>query len=135
MNGCNLHDHEIKGEHDLTTQFMFAIQYVKPYEGKLWQNGQWTENVIRFYDEREWRCVPELSRSQKPLWLTKEASQQSKKIDGFNKIISEKDDLKLSFLANDIKFIIVKKEEDILPMLDKIIRIKKTSFHMKMCKY
>ena len=43
----------------------------------------------------------------------------------------ERKDVRLSFVPNDIKFIIVKKEQEILPMLDKEINIKRDKFSYK----
>ncbi|MBK7939216.1 MAG: hypothetical protein IPJ82_20015 [Lewinellaceae bacterium] len=42
------------------------IRFTKPYEGKFWRNGGYmkdekgVEKMVRFYDEREWRYVPDI---------------------------------------------------------------------------
>lgn len=130
-----LYAHDEDKGHDFSTQFSLAIQYIKPYEGKLWKNGQWTEKVIRFYDEREWRYVPEtenLNLNGRPFWLDSSTTKDPEKINNLNELIREKRSIKkLSFVPNDIKFIIVKSEEEILPMVDKVIQIKRNKFSYK----
>jgi len=37
------------------------IMFTKPYEGTLWRNHDRLD-LIRFYDEREWRWIPEINR-------------------------------------------------------------------------
>lgn len=125
-----LHEHDDKEGHDFSTKFTFAIQYIKPYEGKLWRNGQWSEEVIRFYDEREWRYVPETKDfNSGPFWLNNSSTNDPEILNDLNQKVRESERLKkLSFAPNDIKFIIVKKESEILPMLDKIIQIKRMQF-------
>jgi hypothetical protein len=120
-------EHEENGETNVTKELQFAIQYIKPYEGKLWHRGKLSKKNVRFYDEREWRYIPSSSQLPEPLWLNKQHCQPSK-IEGLNKKISEKKKLRLSFVPNDIKFIIVKNEKEVLSMLDKIIKIKRNKF-------
>ena len=38
------------------------VSFVKPYEGKIYRNGSYFYK--RFYDEREWRYVPDLSETE-----------------------------------------------------------------------
>ena len=116
---------------ELTKHFLSAILYVKPYEGRLWKNGKWSKKKIRFYDEREWRYVLRIPGSDRPLFLagvdsrTKEAREKLKK---FNEVIINNSDLRLSFQPNDIKYLIVKNENEILAMLDKVTKIKRHKF-------
>ncbi len=126
-----LDEHEkevLKSDSTLGIQFDFAIQYIKPYEGKLWKNGKWSKENIRFYDEREWRYIPNFKNIDQPLWISNEVLKEPHPLEDLNKTIAERKDVRLSFVPNDIKFIIVKKESEILPMLDKVINIKKHKF-------
>ncbi len=127
-----VHEKEVlKSDSSLTTQFNFAIQYIKPYEGKLWKKGKWSKENIRFYDEREWRYIPNFKNVDEPLWISNDVSKKLHQLCDLNKRIAERKDLRLSFVPNDIKFIIVKKEQEILPMLDKVINIKRDKFSYK----
>ena len=51
---------------------MRLMKYVKPYEGRFEHGGLTFENK-RFYDEREWRYIPELEEEiLPPVWISKE---------------------------------------------------------------
>lgn len=94
--------------------------YIKPYEGDMWRGGKYVERV-RFYDEREWRFVPDASRDGFRTALSKRDYQ--------NEILRAQEstmvaNVRLEFTPDDIKYIIVKKEAEILPMIRSIERIK-----------
>jgi hypothetical protein len=120
-----------KLKNELTDQFNSTLQYVKPYEGRLWKNGKWTKEKIRFYDEREWRFIPKFTEVNEPVFLRKPEKDWKNFINGANKIISEEKHLRLSFEPKDIKYIIVKNESEILEMHDKVIEIKRDEFSYK----
>lgn len=95
--------------------------FIKPYEGKLYRNERYTDKTIRFYDEREWRFVPEQCEDEEPNY------RMAKK--GF--IIHQNQDKDklwhqaiLKFEPFDIKYIIVQKEEEIIHIIKEIERIK-----------
>lgn len=44
---------------EMSKEFFHMLNYLKPYEGDFYRNGKKIKNV-RFYNEREWRFVPEL---------------------------------------------------------------------------
>ncbi|KKL71802.1 hypothetical protein LCGC14_2091250, partial [marine sediment metagenome] len=92
------------------------------------EDGRWNEEEIRFYDEREWRYIPEIKNTDEPFWVNIEVAKEPDGIDSLNRLISDNSDLRLSFEPNDIKFIVVKKENEILSMLDKVINIKRDKF-------
>lgn len=119
----------------LSDQFISAIQYIKPYEGKLWKDGQWTKDMIRFYDEREWRYIPQLAKSKSSLMIRKRDSLEDKDypmiLKKLNDLMATVEHLRLSFEPNDIKFIIVRNENEVLPMLDNVINIKREKFPYK----
>lgn len=99
------------------------LSFTKPYEGKLWQDCMYRDEIIKSYDEREWRYIPKVDFKK----------------DGINKLIGKNDFLdksylydmhkkleskKLSFEPNDIKYIIVENESEIYDMATEIRNIK-----------
>lgn len=103
-------------------------RFLKPYEGRLWRHGKLHRNKVRFYDEREWRYVP----SYKALGKHKVSGVLSKEKYSNDDIRTESNNkleqFKLTFQPKDIKYIIVKNENEILEMLDKVINIKRGRF-------
>lgn len=91
------------------------VQFIKPYAGDFHRKGQILKN-IRFYDEREWRYIPDIFKDSKNSWLRaseKETLEES--IIATNKILLETkySSALLKFEAKDIKHIIVKNESEI----------------------
>ena len=83
------------------------------------RNGQ-TQEKVRFYDEREWRFIPiaddgRLSALNLPGYLKASARAQA------NHDISE---YRLSFTPSDIRYVIVKHENEILDIIRELERIK-----------
>ena len=101
------------------------FQFVKPYEGKLYKANSESHDLIRFYDEREWRFVPEISVEGQEVssYLTEEECLDIEKLQSANAVLAN-NTFSLSFEPNDIKYIIVNKESEIQEMLKKVISIK-----------
>jgi Putative abortive phage resistance protein AbiGi, antitoxin len=101
------------------------IRYYKPYEGKFWRNGAYLEKV-RFYDEREWRYVPEVeinsSNDNLRFWINKKDYLDEIYRSDLNERLSEK--YKLQFEPNDIKYIIVETEAQIPSIIRAVEQIK-----------
>lgn len=106
--------------------------YVKNYKGKLWRNnryvgmwkdGKFTDDKINFYDEREWRYVPEIDTEKDGIkkFIEKADFKDKYYIDPQNEKLKSK---KLSFEPKDIKYIIVNKESEILAMFERVKQIK-----------
>lgn len=85
-----------------------ALRYIKNYENDLNRKGKTIKNY-RFYDEREWRYIPDKSICNEIAVAPTHFSTQLQK-DKFNNKIS---DLRLEFKPEDISYIIVKKEAEI----------------------
>jgi hypothetical protein len=127
------HEREIGiSERDaISNNLKSLIQYVKPYEGFLWRDGHWSKEKIRFYDEREWRFIPDF-KDENGVPVVLRIDNSSNK--DYGKILQDlnrdtpKLELRLSFEPNDIKFIIVKNDSEILPMIDKVITINRDKF-------
>jgi hypothetical protein len=105
-------------------QFYFS-NYMKPYEGYSWENDSFSGDFVNFYDEREWRYVPDpymLHNHGIDTYITKEEFLNSDYKDSLNMRIAEIS--KLTFTPNDIKYIIVNSEDEILTMCNQIDLLK-----------
>jgi hypothetical protein len=95
--------------------------FIKPYEGDLWRAGGQLTN-IRFYNEREWRFVPVLSHDF--------YRHGMKKSDFLDTAIRRSGDnhlhemSRIGFEPNDIKYLIVRREDEIVPLIREVERIK-----------
>lgn len=106
--------------------------FLKPYEGQIWKDGKKRKRLKIFYDEREWRYVPLITKDNHPMgirgqWIKNTMyldKEIRKELNGY----LETDELKLKFTPNDIKYIIVKNESERKEIRDQIIRIKSTKF-------
>jgi hypothetical protein len=93
--------------------------YLKPYEGIFKRNGR--ELDVRFYDEREWRYIPEpLSGEYYQLEKTlyDDSNIQQKECDSLPESAT------LKFTPDDIRYIIAKTAGEILEMVDEIMDLK-----------
>jgi hypothetical protein len=96
--------------------------FLKNYKGRTYRNGKYIDDV-RFYDEREWRFVPDSSVFIGGRFvLEKEEYLDENKRSDANSKLAEK--FKLEFTPNDIQYIIVNRESEILQMIRDIERIK-----------
>ena len=100
--------------------------YIKPYEGTLYRNGRDVKKNVRFYDEHEWRYVPDTgilndkgieTFLQRHMYLNQEALREAN-----HKL--EMRATRLSFNADDIKYIIIEDEDQINTMITSIRDIK-----------
>lgn len=97
------------------------VSFLKPYEGELHRASGTLEN-IRFYDEREWRFLPELPKDFVPLFLAKEQFMNSAMRTQANLKLA--DICRLSFEPKDIRYLVVRHEEEIVPLTNQIEQIK-----------
>jgi hypothetical protein len=96
--------------------------FIKPYEGNFWRpSGQL--DGIRFYDEREWRYVPILPDDDpcrkgmtKPAFLLEDTRRAS------NARVAQLS--RTAFEPNDIRYLIVRREEEIVPLIREVELIK-----------
>ena len=112
---------------DPTAQaFHETMLYMKPYAGSLYRGGRSVKENVRFYDEHEWRYMPdrsimrtnniELSMQAHIYRNTEELANANRKL--------ETDKTRLSFNANDIKYIIINGEDQINHMVEALRAIK-----------
>lgn len=108
---------------ELSEQLGHFLKYIKPYQGKGYSNGKEFKN-IRFYDEREWRYVPPKNLLEK-IKVKDSYKREFYESDSKRRLINIKlaTHKKLEFTPNDIKFIIVEKDEEIPYLIDEIRKI------------
>jgi hypothetical protein len=90
--------------------------YTKPFIGPAWRNNQ-VKRRVRFYDEREWRYVPEPA-----FWKWKDYFDESKRT-RHDKLFAKQYALKIS--PDDIQYLIVpydKGENNILELHDYVMK-------------
>jgi len=118
-----------KDEMDHQEQMLYLQQYnlmyTKKYKGKMFREETWSEEV-RFYDEREWRYVP--NPSEVPVLKEMRTPLSFKEFK--NKThIDELDEenaalFTLGFEPLDIRYLLVKTEDEILRMCTQLDKIK-----------
>ena len=99
------------------------LLYAKPYTGRFFRNGHFLEDEVRFYDEREWRYVPPIEVLENEeidllIYDEDEDFYNMEKMNDINIFIASKDYLKLKFEPKDIKYIIVKNDDEVIRILD-----------------
>lgn len=112
--------------HQLGDHIMYLIRYLKPYSGKKWDGHEFNGKEIKFYDEREWRYIPDYYEMKK--CSTQPYLQKSQFLDEMQKKKYSQhlvENFKLDFTPKDIRYIIVDKEDEIQDMISEIEHIKK----------
>lgn len=87
------------------------LRYMKNYQGNLTRKGETIENY-RFSDEREWRYVPSYESDCNMIVGTNIFKDVKKEVE------EKVRPLRLEFEPNDIKYIIVSKDDEIEEFLD-----------------
>ena len=86
------------------------LRYSKNYEGDLNRSSSKTVSDYRFYDEREWRFVPQFDKSYPMIVPISEAKKTKDYKDKLNEKIAS---VRLDFEPSDVKYIIVKDDKEI----------------------
>lgn len=93
------------------------VRYMKNYQNDLIRGERIIKNY-RFYNEREWRFVPSFEIAQQYVNIKNYNTDEKKEIAN-----SSIKDLKLEFEPNDIKYLIVPTENDILEVIEILRKI------------
>lgn len=101
----------------------FLAAFVKRYEGKVWKGDHYSKKEKLFYDEKEWRYVPDINADL--LRISKDEFLNTPRSDAYSTSIKDK---KLIFKPADIKYIIVSKENQRLKIAKEIFEIKKYTY-------
>lgn len=98
---------------------IYFMMHIKPYEGFQIRNN--IKKDIRFYDEREWRFIPDIKKI--------EGEELHIIPDNYTKeqIMAKNETLKMYpiiFEPKDVRYIIIEKEDSRPSIIDKLINIK-----------
>ena len=114
LSGTDILDTLPMDKNPLIALFELAGFY-KPYSGQMWRINKYVDK--RFYDEREWRYVPFIDKIDGPHYrLSKEEFLNEIKRASANDTIAK--DYSLKFNCDDIKYIIVNKESEMIALFD-----------------
>lgn len=97
------------------------LRFIKNYQGDLIRENK-TYKDYKFYDEREWRFVPNID-SENIKWKLDQKEYEEYRGKGKKKTLLSSPILE--FDSNDIKYLIVKSNRDIPPLIRKIRSINK----------
>jgi len=100
--------------------------FVKPYEGAGYKKGRRIRKR-RFYDEREWRYVPRLTKDYYRYGMPEESFRDSMERAAANAHLWRRS--VISFTPKDIKYIIVSSESEILNAIHHVETVKMRFHH------
>ncbi|HHF3072355.1 TPA: abortive infection system antitoxin AbiGi family protein [Vibrio diabolicus] len=92
---------------DFKKSFRYLLAHSKPTVGQMVVNGDLVEK--EFYQESEWRCVPQSDEIEDH--LSKSKFEDAERLELFNEATLQH--CKLEFTPKDIKYIFVKNDSDI----------------------
>ena len=108
----------------LRSSYWHMMRYIKAYSGDF-ERGAKTYKDYKYYNEREWRFVPEVldtsQDSNELYYLTEEEHKDDFKRADQNQAIQNV--CKLTFEPKDIEYVIVKEKKQIFSMIDTIKRM------------
>lgn len=109
----------------LRSHYFHAIRYIKAYEGDF-ERGDKIYAKYRFYDEKEWRYVPEVKditeNSEESFYLSEENYKAKITRSTFNALLQKSH--KLIFDSKDIEYLILNDKREALSMIKSLIKIK-----------
>ncbi len=110
---------------EIGNRLIFFLKYLKPYKGRKWNGEGFYGEEIRFYNEKEWRYIPDYYKMREKDIQPFLKPQQY--LDGnvknqFNSKIQNA--FKLLFTYTDIKYIIVQKEDEVQEIIRDIEFVK-----------
>ena len=119
---CGINSSENAYNNDgILNALMYFSCYVKQYDGQVTINKK--TRTVRFYDEREWRYVPSsIKKDENSCYILSKGEFENETLkQDINNLLKK---LSLHFSINDINYVIVESEKDVLEMKRSIERIK-----------
>ncbi len=91
------------------------LRFMKNYEGELIRNGEVLDPQFRFANEREWRYVPDVFHPEViPFVPIDKTPWGRERKTGLNESVKH---VQLKFHPDDIKYLVVEKDDERLPLL------------------
>ncbi|MBN1176614.1 MAG: hypothetical protein JXA51_02930 [Dehalococcoidales bacterium] len=101
------------------------LRRIKPYEGQLYRGGLPVSQKVRFYDEHEWRYVPDFQLMQRYNIEPFERVFNPEEVGGINALNRlHRSEFRLNFCPGDIRYLIVKDDAEISIIVDEVRKIK-----------
>jgi hypothetical protein len=116
----NIENKETASAKELNDLISDYLMFTKSYDGSIIRDGR--NEKKRFYDEREWRWIPKIDHPEVCIHLDKDSFSDENFRTNANSLLSEHFSLK--FEPNDIKYLILKKENEIDTFIQSIEQIK-----------
>jgi hypothetical protein len=91
----------------------FLLSHSKPLSGEIKTNDGFIE-IKDFYQENEWRYVPMIDGI--PILISKDRYNDRHEIKRLNNLL--KNNATLTFKSSDVRYLFVKREEDISPLIE-----------------
>lgn len=106
---------------DELNSLLNLLRFTKPYDG-LFKHHHKRYTKYRFYNEREWRFIPDLRPINSPPPLLIQTDYNNSVELARNNSLLE--NYPLTFTPNDIKYIVIKEENEITSMINSLREIK-----------
>lgn len=103
-------DHTLGEYNTIIESLLEYHRYTKPFKGELIRKGKVVKKDYKFYDEREWRYIPEKSNPYFPFGLRGLDYENFLKQNQYKPHFKEQE---LKFDADDIKYIIIKDKSEV----------------------
>lgn len=113
--------HDNDNNADWVNSEMYKFCFIKKFSERIYKDSPDKNKNIRYYDEREWRYVPNLYIGGQRLFLT---SKENSDRDTHDRITAILHKHPLTFTPSDINYIIVRKDSEILETKHMIEQVK-----------
>lgn len=98
-----------KDQTNYTRDFLTLLSNFKPLRGYMQKRGEWRQRY--FYEECEWRYVPNVKRGHKYYFLDQEQFENRNTLDSANTLMSEKYRVRIN--PANIKYLLVSTDNEI----------------------
>lgn len=128
-----LYDKVFKGKEMRTTNstglaLADVFRYIKNYEGELKRSNKLIKKIYRFSDEREWRFCPDKNSLRTAPYLINYVTAYKRNKEKFNKKLNH---IRLRFTPDDITYIIIKNDSEIMEVIQHLENSKGNRFSLE----
>lgn len=105
----NFENRESRNAKEFEVLMSDFLMFTKSYSGKILRNGEFKK--VKFYDEREWRWIPRITKNNVWRHLVKEQYLDEEFRERANRSVAR--NYKLHFQPDDINYLIIRSEDEI----------------------